>query len=313
MIGQRLAGEFPEESRRVCVNPVSFLTMRQFIIFTDLDGTLMDHDTYAFHEAEAALAMLKGRSIPVIICSSKTRAEIEVCRRRMGLRAPFIVENGAAIFVPRGTLDVRGEPFVERAGYHVLELGAPYPVLCRTWEAIKDEEEFLMTGFSEMTVQQISQLTGLATAEARLAAMREYSQPFVFSDTAERRQRLERLVKQRGLQVTRGGRFYHLLGQNDKGKAVEVLKKLYAQTSPGSEIRAVGLGDSANDVPMLEAVDVPVVIRKKTGQWEDFPVMGPVVRSQKPGPQGWAEEVTRIVSEGSRAGYGGALGFFVFM
>lgn len=271
--------------------------MRHFVIFTDLDGTLMDHDTYAFHEAEAALAMLRGQSIPVIICSSKTRAEIEVCRRRMGLTAPFIVENGAAIFVPRGLLKVRGEPFVERGGYHVLELGAPYPVLCRIWEAMKHEEGFLMKGFSEMTVEEISQLTGLTTAEARLAAMREYSQPFVFSDTAERRQRLERLVKQRGLKVTQGGRFYHLLGQNDKGKAVQVLKKIYAQTYPRRQLWAVGLGDSANDIPMLKAVDVPVVIRKKTGQWEDLPGIDGVVRSRNPGPQGWAEEVTRIVSQ----------------
>jgi mannosyl-3-phosphoglycerate phosphatase len=304
MIGQLLVGRFANESCNICINGIPFLDMRQFVIFTDLDGTLMDHDTYEFQEAEAALEVLRGQSIPVIICSSKTRAEIEACRRRMGVKAPFIVENGAAIFVPRDMLNLRGENFVARGDYHVLELGAPYAVLRNTWEAIKGAEKFRMRGFSEMSVEEIGELTGLSIEEARLAAMREYSEPFVFSDTAERLQRFERLVAQRGLQVTKGGRFYHLLGESDKGKAVQVLKKLYAQTYPRTKLWAVGLGDSANDIPMLKQVDLPVLIRKKTGQWEDLQGIGPVVKSAKPGPKGWAEEVLRIVLQASQQGRG---------
>jgi len=304
MIGQLLVGRFANESCNICINGIPFLDMRQFVIFTDLDGTLMDHDTYEFQEAEAALEVLRGQSIPVIICSSKTRAEIEACRRRMGVKAPFIVENGAAIFVPRDMLNLRGENFVARGDYHVLELGAPYAVLRNTWEAIKGAEKFRMRGFSEMSVEEIGELTGLSIEEARLAAMREYSEPFVFFDTAERLQRFERLVAQRGLQMTKGGRFYHLLGESDKGKAVQVLKKLYAQTYPRTKLWAVGLGDSANDIPMLKQVDLPVVIRKKTGQWEDLQGIGPVVRSAKPGPKGWSEEVLRIVLQASQQGRG---------
>ena len=155
-----------------------------------------------------------------------------------------------------------------------------------------------------MTVEEIGARTGLPIEEARLAAMREYSEPFVFSDTADRLQRFERFVEQRGLQMTKGGRFYHLTGQNDKGKAVQVLKKLYAQTYPRTKLCAVGLGDSANDIPMLKKVDMPVVIRKKTGQWEDLQGIGPVVQSAKPGPKGWAEEVLRIVLQAPRQGRG---------
>ena len=289
-----LAGSRPVNIR---LHPVPFPNMRQIVIFTDLDGTLMDHDTYEFQDAQTALEVLRRQSIPVIICSSKTRAEIEVCRGRMGLNAPFIVENGGAIFIPRDMLNLRGETFIPKGIYHVLELGVPYGILRNTWEAIKNTEKFRMRGFSEMTVEEIGAHTGLPLEEARLAAMREYSEPFVFSDTADRLQRLEGLIKERGLQMTKGGRFYHLLGQNDKGKAVQILKKLYAQTYPSTKIWAIGLGDSANDIPMLKEADVPIVIRKKTGHWEDLQGIGPVVQSAEPGPKGWAEEVLRIVSE----------------
>jgi mannosyl-3-phosphoglycerate phosphatase len=290
-----LTSGFANEFVNICINEVPFLNMRRIVIFTDLDGTLMDHDTYEFQDAQLTLEELRRQSIPVIICSSKTRAEIEACRRRMGLKSPFIVENGAAIFIPRDALNLKGEGFVTKEGYHVLELGVPYGVLRNTWQAIKHREKLRMRGFSEMTIKEISVRTGLPIEEARLAAMREYSEPFVFSDTADRFQRLGHLLQERGLHITKGGRFYHLLGANDKGKAVQILKRLYAQTYPDTKLWAVGLGDSANDVPMLKQVDMPIVIRKKSGQWEPIQGIGPVVQSAKPGPKGWAEEVLRIL------------------
>ena len=279
--------------------------MKQILIFTDLDGTLIDHDTYDFKEAQPALDQLRSRSIPVIICSSKTRAEIEVYRRRMGLSDPFIVENGGAVFIPSHTLDLSSPPpsrgsawvgvkFVERGPYHVVELGVPYAHLCTIWKEIK-KKNFRMKGFSEMTIEEIAACTGLPLEEASLAARREYSEPFVFSDTSAQLRRLESLLQKRGLRITRGGRFYHMIGLNDKGTAVQVLRRVYANTYPDKRIWTAGLGDSANDIPMLRHVDMPIVIRKKTGEWEHIQGVEPVICSDKAGPRGWAEMIHTIL------------------
>ena len=40
------------------------------MVFTDLDGTLLDHDTYAFDAARPALAALTARAIPVVPVTS---------------------------------------------------------------------------------------------------------------------------------------------------------------------------------------------------------------------------------------------------
>jgi len=269
--------------------------MKKTIVFTDLDGTLMDHDTYAFEDARDILEGLNKRSIPVIICSSKTRAEIETCQQRMGLKAPFVVENGAAIFVPRGMLNMESQGFVDKGPYQVVELGTPYAVICDAWDRIKNTNDLRMRGFSEMTLQEIGDLTALPLEEARLAAMREYTEPFVFSDTPDRMRLLEGGLQEEGLRVTRGGRFYHIIGQNDKGKAVQILKRLYEETDPDARLQTVGLGDSANDIPMLLCVDIPVVIRKKPGRWEYVPAPGPVIYSGKQGPRGWAETIRGIL------------------
>jgi mannosyl-3-phosphoglycerate phosphatase len=248
--------------------------MKQIVVFTDLDGTLIDHDTYDFKEAKPALDRLKSRSIPVIICSSKTRAEIEVYRRRMGLSGPFIVENGGAIFIPDHHLNLRDIKFVQNGPYQVVELGLPYADLCKTWKGIKKKGNFRMKGFNEMSAEEIADYSGLPLEEASLAAKREYTEPFMFSDTPAQFRLLTSLSQEKGLTITRGG--------------------AYTDTYPDKRIWTAGLGDSANDVPMLRHVDMPIVIRKKTGEWERVQEVDPIY-SDKAGPGGWAEAIQTIL------------------
>ena len=269
--------------------------MKQVLIFTDLDGTLLDHDTYDFKGAKSGLDLLMRKAIPVIICSSKTRAEIELYRLRMGLSAPFVVENGGAVFIPGNVLDLSDTPFVEQGPYRVAELGIPYAHLCAIWKHVKKKEKIRMKGFSEMTIEEIATHTRLPLEEAGLAARREYSEPFVFSDTEAKFRLLAQLLGKKGLKITRGGRFYHVAGQNDKGASVEILKKIYAKTYPHTQVVTAGLGDSANDIPMLRQVDIPIVIRKKTGAWERMEGIEGVVYSDKAGPKGWAETVRALL------------------
>jgi len=67
---------------------------RMKIFFTDLDGTLLDHDTYSFEKAHQALEILRKKNIPLVLCTSKTRTEIGFYRKILKNSHPFISENG---------------------------------------------------------------------------------------------------------------------------------------------------------------------------------------------------------------------------
>jgi predicted mannosyl-3-phosphoglycerate phosphatase (HAD superfamily) len=59
------------------------------VIFTDLDGSLLDHYTYSFAAATPLLDELNSQEIPVIPITSKTYAEVIRLRRFMGNSPPF--------------------------------------------------------------------------------------------------------------------------------------------------------------------------------------------------------------------------------
>ncbi len=75
---------------------------RRVVVFSDLDGTLLEIGDYPLREAEPALQRLRSEGIPLVLCTSKTFAEVEWYRDRLRNTHPFIVESGGAIYIPKG-------------------------------------------------------------------------------------------------------------------------------------------------------------------------------------------------------------------
>jgi mannosyl-3-phosphoglycerate phosphatase len=266
-----------------------------FLIFTDLDGTLLDHDSYAWSEAQQALDLCGRRSIPVILVSSKTRAEMNPLRLKLGLAYPFVSENGGGIFFPAEEIPSPPAGATLSEGLWKLSLGTSYDLLVKSLREIRDELDLRIRSFSEMSVEEISLLTALDRDKARLAVMREYDEPFILQ--AEKKPDLDFLqdaARRRGLRVTKGGRFFHLHGNTDKGTAIERIISWYKASR--LHVKTVGLGDSPNDFDMLKKVDYPFLVqplRSFPGIEDEIPRL--MVTKAK-GPAGWNEAVVNILA-----------------
>jgi mannosyl-3-phosphoglycerate phosphatase len=266
---------------------------RQILVFSDLDGTLLDHCTYSFAAAEPALRLLRQMSIPLIICSSKTRAEIEAVREALGNAAPFIAENGGAAFIPTGYFPRRLTSARKVAGYEVVEFGMPYARVLRVFRRIQERFPGKLRGFCDLTVEDVAGLTGLSIPESDLAKKREYDEPFLLTDLSVLDATRE-MVGQSGLKVVQGGRFFHLTGDNDKGRAAGFLQSITARFS-GRPVRSIGLGDSSNDLPLLKAVDVPVLVQKPGDGYDPSISLQNLYFAQGEGPAGWCAAVMELV------------------
>jgi mannosyl-3-phosphoglycerate phosphatase len=262
------------------------------VVFSDLDGTLLDQATYTFEPARPALEGLLEAGVPLIFCTSKTRLETERWRRALANVHPFIVENGGAAFVPEGTFGPEAAFGRRDGGYGVLEFGRPYPELRQALETIRASTGLPLRGFGDMTVDEIAERCGFTREDAALAAIREYDEPFVGTDEVTLPV-VVRAAAAAGLKVVSGGRFHHLVGGSDKGRAVRALRDLYLRDR--GPVRTAGLGDSANDEPMLRAVDLPVLVRKPDGGHAEMGGVPGLVIAPYAGPEGWREAVLGLL------------------
>ncbi len=264
------------------------------VIFTDLDGTLLDPFSYSWEAARPALTLIKKKAIPLVICSSKTRAEIETIRDRLDNHDPLICENGGGIFVPKTYFDFSFTFHKETAHYKIIELGTPYAQLRQALCTVARQTGIELKGFGDISVDEIAAQTGLPIEEAQLAKQREYDEPFVLAGSEEQRKQVLQLITQLGLHWTRGSRYFHLTGSNDKGKAVKFLIDLYKQEH--RKVITIGLGDSLNDLPMLQAVDYPVLVQKPGGQYEESIRLSGLLKVQGIGPEGWRTAILKLVA-----------------
>ncbi|MDJ0749588.1 MAG: HAD-IIB family hydrolase [Woeseiaceae bacterium] len=255
-------------------------------MFTDLDGTLLDHDTYDWKPAAGVLAELARRGIPVVLVSSKTMPELENHRRSLNLNEPVIAENGAVIDVPAGYFS---HPI------RVEDDSLDRSVLQRHFYEIRDAGDYDCVSFEELGDVGIARATGLTAAGAALANRRHASEPIQWRDTEDRLTDFIAEAEARGLRCTRGGRFVHLMGTHDKADAMMALCDAFREKWPDTVIESIALGDGPNDLGMLHAADVAIVIPGRHGV--PMPLAGhkQVRVATDPGPTGWAGAMRELL------------------
>lgn len=279
---------------------------RALLIVTDLDGCLLDSETYAYDAARPALAALARAGHPLVLCSGKTRAEMGLLVRLLGLAHPFIVENGGAIVFPPGSFEADVPGVRELEGQRILSLGAPRSMLVAVLGEIAAAAGAPVRGFADISPVELVELTGLSGPAAQLALEREYDEPFLVEGGEDALAALGEAAARRGLEVSHGGRFHHLTGGSDKGLALRTLLALYERA--GRRFASVGLGDAPTDQPLLRAVDRPIVVPRRDGTLDPALAasMPGAERAPRPGPAGWNEAVLALLEGRSLPRVGGA-------
>lgn len=272
---------------------------KSMLVFTDLDGSLLNHDDYSFSDAKCALKLIRKNSIPLIFCSSKTRMEIESLQKAAGIRAPFVVENGSAIYIPKDYEINVGDDARDIGEYRLIMLGVNYMVIRSFISGIS--KDYRLKGFGDMSAAEIAELSGLSLEEAGMAKMREFTEPFIIGNR-KMLPALRESANLHGIAITEGGRFYHFIGDgSSKGLAVGRLRNIFSRNNM-REMKTIGLGDSLNDFSMLSCVDIPVLIPHPDGTYADIDLPG-MIRARHPGSRGWNDAIISIVDSLSENTY----------
>lgn len=264
------------------------------LVFTDVDGTLCDSHTGDWHAAAGWLERLRLHHIPVILCSSKTAAEMIDLQKTLGLQGlPFIAENGAVI-----QLDERWQ---DHDSFPRIITGSPHEEIARVLNQLRQKQGWKFTTFDELDERVLAEITGLPPAQASLARLQEASETLIWRDSDEHMAAFDTALAGLGLCFVQGARFWHVLDERGgKDQAVNWLTRQYRHYT-GKRPFTIGLGDGPNDAPLLDSVDHAIVVKGLNRQGvrlrNDTPDR--VYHSQSEGAAGWREGLDHFFGFGA--------------
>ncbi len=267
----------------------------RLLVFSDLDGTLLDKETYSWAPAAGAVRALAERGIPLILSSSKTFSEIRKISSSLGNVAPFIFENGAGAAIPPGVFPAL-KGLVKRQEWRIKLFGDGRAKVLKVLHR-RRELGARLEGFDDWTAQEIAVVTGLDMESAARAKDRLATEPFLWRDAEEKWPAFASAIEQQGLTLVRGGRFWCAMGHFDKADALRWLYALYRDQDPDAKFLVVALGDSPNDIGMLKAADIAVLVNSADADRMDISELPGLRRTTGFGPSGWQEAITAILEE----------------
>lgn len=295
-------------------------------MFTDIDGTLVDINTAEYgKETDKLIRLIKERNIPLILTSAKTRLEQNKIREELGISDPFIVENGGAIVIPKGyfpdyalrdikyplreTQETENEA---RDVNHeiVVELGKPADYIRAKLSDIRKKYSINFRGVADISVEKLSNLALISRDQAKRMAQRNYGET-ILQIQSEDIARFIKYVQEDGMKVIHGGRFFDVTVGTDKGIAVGILKKLFKDKFHNN-VTFFGIGDSTNDIPMLNLMDIPILVQRQDSTWVDDGEIkmknavdssrssissNKLIKVEGIGPNGWENAIHKIILE----------------
>ena len=265
--------------------------MREFYIFTDLDGTLLGKEDYRYKVNMQLISELKSKGIDVSLNTSKTLSETEYWQYKLGLDSPFIIENGAAILFPKNKFELEElEPYkVESRGeYFCIVLGMQIDSLEDLYRPYAEK----VTSLVHCSQNEAMGLTELRGSDLQRARMREYTLPLIIPDPSIKKE-LASVASQSGAKLIEGGRFCHLQGSSDKGSSMLIVKKIIEEKLEGKLI-SISLGDSENDLEMLRAAEYGVYLGSDPKMIEECARNNISIESTA-APHGWGKALRKAL------------------
>jgi mannosyl-3-phosphoglycerate phosphatase len=228
------------------------------VVFSDVDGVFCDPHQPAFADAARALSSL-DRSVSLVLCSRKTRAEVESIQQGLGIHSPFVCECGGAVFVPAGYFGFDVPNARDLAGYQVVEFGRTHDEVLQALRRAAERTRVDILPFSDMSVDEVARDCNLSLLQARLAKLPEYGERFRVRDRrANARRRLIDALDAAHLRCVAGVRYDYVGAAVETSRGVALLRGLFDRAY--GTVATVGLADAMADENLLQLVDRRVIV-----------------------------------------------------
>jgi mannosyl-3-phosphoglycerate phosphatase len=266
------------------------------LIFTDIDGTFIDNDTFDEGLNTKTVSELEQAEHLVVFNTSKTFDEVNYFQKKIKTSLSFICETGGGIYLANDHLRTTES---SRGAYQVLYES-------RKINEYKDQIQFEinknyredLTFFDNLSIEEQSSLSGLSGHDLELASKRDFSILIKWKSTKSKYDEFALFLKKFKLNLITGGRFSHICSEHDKGRATKLFTDKTKKFFKNSNIVTVGIGDSKNDFEMLNVVDFPCVVKSPNNHLlQDSLNSKNITFSEHEAPTGWTECIQKVITK----------------
>ena len=260
---------------------------KQIIIFTDLDGSLLNKDTFRFDEIEDYFRELVSKGIKIIPNSSKTEAELLDFNEQYNLNLSFIAENGSSIH-RLNLIDEHLPNFISMG----RTLDKIYEIYNETIPSDLKQKIILI---SKLNYKEQEKIFGLPFNKIKLAMKRKYSIPIIFNGSKVEKNELTKIINDAGLTVQTGGRIMNICDNVNKSKAIVKTLELIS-TEIKNEIITISVGDNQNDIDMLKETDYSCLVKNDNFDSSLIDIDN-LIKSSQLSPLGWADVIKTAIQK----------------
>ena len=266
------------------------------LIFTDIDGTLINNDTFFEGKNIEIAETLHEHNHILIYNSSKTFDEIVNMQKKFNTSFPFICETGGGIYYKNLFTQASDEL---REGYSIMYESKKIEMFKKIIkEEVQKNFKDDLDMFDDLCLDEKSRLSGLKGNDLHLASKRDFSILINWKSDDGRYSKFKSVLHGHGLKLIKGGRFSHICASHDKGQAVKFFLNQIKSSGMYNKILTIGIGDSTNDLEMLSNVDYACVVKSKNNNDLMKKIdISKVLLSTQHAPEGWAECIHKIFTQ----------------
>lgn len=273
----------------------------QYLVFTGVDGSVFDPELSCLQKILPALELLRSREIPLILSTVQTSQTVLPFVKALDHHDPFIVEHGAAIYVPSNAFKVDFKHQIIQDDFKVIQLGLDRTAIVDRIRSLREDIGLPIYGYSE--ISEASKPDGFNPEPDELirAQSYQYSEPIFLRSGSADVETVSQKALEAGLRIMPWGRNFILTGDHDEGSAVLFITQLYREEFPHKSIVSIGLCDTARNARMLYAVDIPVLIRRGDNKFDEQVGRRGMRFTREAGADGWNKAIIALITKDPEA------------
>ena len=262
------------------------------IIFTDLDESLLKDNEYYPKVLNKFINKLLSQNYLIVVLTSKTFSKVKNLFKKNNIKLFLNSENGSSFYIlnSNNQNNISYKKFINKKAIKSN-------IILKKLKKLPRRFLSNLIFIKDLSLEEQSKITKLKKSDLVQFNDREFSVSLIWNGNNNLLLLLKKYLKKLNLQASFGGKMLNVSGEHSKLDALFFFKETYIKQYKAKDCITVSIGDSQNDVEMLNHTDYSGIVIRKDKKKLNLIKNQNVFISNSFAPEGWVELLNRITKK----------------